>query len=100
MKNVTINIHPELKNVTFSVKNGKAFTAALVAGEYKTFEIFANGEDLARIKKFAVKHGDDKSSCHGAWYAHCNGYAMDLCVTMAGKHVTLNTYRPYGRANK
>ena len=100
MKNVTINIHPELKNVTFAVKNGKAFTDTLVSGEYKTFIIFAEGEDLERIKRFAVKHGDDKSSCHGNWYAHCNGYAMDLCVTQAGNHITLNTYRPYGRTSK
>lgn len=95
-----MDIHPALDSVTFAVKNGKAFSEALVSGKYKTFEIFADGEDLDRIKKFAVKYGDDKSSCRGAWYAHCNGYAMDLCVTMAGKHITLNTYRPYGRDSK
>ena len=100
MKSITLNIHPELNDVTVTVRNGKAFTDALISGEYKTFIITAEGEDLERIKRFAVKHGNDKSSCHGTWYAHCNGYAMDLCVTQAGNYITLNTYRPYGRASK
>ena len=56
-----------------------------------------NEEDAKRIKQFAVKKGNDKATCRGNWYAHCNGYAMDLCVTNAGKNFSINTYRPYGK---
>ena len=53
--------------------------------------------DAQRIKDFAIKNGDDKSSNNGKWWAHCNGYAMDLNVTEAGKKMSINTYRPYGQ---
>ena len=96
MKTYTINIHPELKDVTFSVKNGKAFEKALIAGDWKTFEIQVSESDLKRVKQFAVRYGNDKSSNRGNWYAHCNGYAMDLIVAIAGQRISINTYRPYG----
>lgn len=100
MKTYTIDIHPQLKNVTFSVKNGRRFEAAIIKGEYGDFYIEVSDQDIKRVKQFAVRHGDDKSSCHGNWYAHCNGYAMDLAVTCAGKYISINTWRPYGRAYK
>lgn len=92
-----MDIHPELQNVTFSVKNGKRFEEALKSGEYCQVQIQVSEEDLKRVKQFAVRKGNDKSSCYGLWYAHCNGYAMDLCVTCAGKYITLNTYKTYRR---
>jgi ribosomal protein L31 len=100
MKTYTINIHPELREVTFTVKNGKKFEAALMRGSFDHFEIKVDPKDIDRVKKFAVKFGDDKSSCRGSWYAHCNGYAMDLCVTSAGQYVYINTYRPYGATRR
>ena len=96
MKTYTINIHPELRSVTFSVKNGRKFEESLIKGEWGKFEINVVPEDMGRVKKFAVKFGDDKSSNGGAWYAHCNGFAMDLLVTSGGQYVIINTYRPYG----
>jgi hypothetical protein len=99
MKTFTIDIHPKLKDVTFSVKNGKKFTENLIAGNYKQFNIAIDESDIKRVKQFAVKYADDKSSNKGHWYAHCNGYAMDLIVNYNGE-ASINTYRPYGRSNK
>jgi hypothetical protein len=100
MKTYTIDIHPYLEGVKFTVKNGKKFEESLIRGEYKEFRIEVCDEDIKRVKQFAVKCGDDKASCHGNWYAHCNGYAMDLYVTCAGKYISINTWRPYGRPSK
>ena len=98
MKTFTIDIHPELQKVTFTVTNGKKFEESLASGDYRVFYINVCESDIKRVKQFAVRKGNDKSSCHGNWYAHCNGYAMDLCVTCAGKHISLNTYKSYNRA--
>lgn len=96
MKSFTINIHPKLQNVSFSVKNGRKFTDSIVKGEYKTFSIVISDQDLKRVKQFAVKIADDKNSNKGHWYAHCNGFAMDLIVHYDGR-ARINTYRPYGK---
>lgn len=101
MKTFTIDIHPELTNVTFTVKNGRKFSDSLIAGSYDNFYITpATEEDAKRISAFAVKHADDKSSNRGNWYAHCNGFAMDLTVTHAGTEFMINTWRPFGRMAK
>lgn len=100
MKHYTIDIHPSLKNVGFLVKNGAAFERAIIEGDYKRFVIIPDACDVKRIKAFAVRFGDDKSSNRGNWYAHCNGFAMDLLVTNAGKNYEINTYRPYGKSVK
>lgn len=100
MKTLTIDIHPQLKGVEITVKNGRRFSESLIRGEYENFLIEVSDKDIARVKHFAVHMGDDKSSCKGNWYAHCNGYAMDLCVTNKGRYIYINTYRPYGRAYK
>lgn len=96
MKVFTIDIDPMLKDVKVAVKNGKAFTEALTRGEYRYFSIQVDTYDLSRIKKFAVKHGNDNSSNRGHWYAHCNGYSMGLTVTNKGNDISINTYRPHG----
>lgn len=100
MKSFTINIATGLEGVEVIVKNGRKFQEAIIAGAYKTFEFTTNEEDAERLKKFAVKKGDDKNSNRGNWYAHCNGYAMDLFVGNAGKTFSLNTYRNFGRNSK
>ena len=100
MKTYTIDIAPHLENVEITVKNGRLFEHCAITGTYKTFYIDVAEKDLKRVKQYAIKHGNDKSSCRGSWYAHCNGYAMDLCVTNAGKYISINTYRPYGRTDK
>lgn len=100
MKTFKIDIHPELKDVEITVKNGAKFLRDITSGDYATHYFETNEYDADRIKKFAVKFGDDNNSCRGDWYAHCNGYAMDLMVTNAGKKMCINTYRPYGRAKK
>lgn len=97
MKSFTINITPKLENVTFSVNNGRAFSDALMSGIFKKFNIVISPKDLDRVKKFAVKYGNDKSSNRGHWYAHCNGYAMDLVVSYNGT-AQINTYRPFGKS--
>ena len=97
MKTIKINIHPKLEGVEITVKNGAKFTRAITEGRFCNFYFTVNDNDLKRIKEFAVKFGNDKSSNRGNWYAHCNGYAMDLCCMNSGKHLSLNTYRPYGK---
>ena len=97
MKTYRIDIHPELKNVEVTVKNGAEFERCTIKGAYKVFRFTTNEADAERIRKFAVKHANDKDSNRGNWYAHCNRFAMDLTVMHAGKEFTINTYRPYGR---
>lgn len=99
MKTYTVNINSKLENVTLTVKNGRIFREAIIKGEYRNFSVSVNETDLKRIKKYAVKHADDKSSNKGAWYAHCNAFSMDLMVDFAG-NVSINTYRAYGRDRK
>lgn len=100
MKAFKIDIHPQLQGVEITVKNGALFTRCALEGKYKVFSVQVSEYDLPRLKKFAVKYGNDKSSNRGNWYAHCNGYAMDLLVTNAGKDVSINTYRPYGQIER
>lgn len=97
MKNFCIDIHPSLKQVRFSVRNGSSFTRSIIEGAYKRFTIVVDPEDLDRVKRFGVEYGNDNNSNHGRWYTHCNGYAMDILINYTG-HVEINTYRPYGRA--
>lgn len=99
MKSFTINIHPKLESVTFTVKNGKEFSKNLIAGTYKGFKITIDENDLARVKKVAVEIGNDNNSNKGKWYAHCNGFAMDLMISYNGE-ASINTYRPYGKEKK
>jgi hypothetical protein len=99
MKKYTIDIHPKLKDVTFTVKNGAAFERALIAGHYGMVGIQIAPEDIIRVKKFAVKFADDKNSNRGNWYAHCNGYCMDLFVDYNGQ-ANINTYAGYRRFYK
>lgn len=94
MKTFKINIHPKLKDVSFTVKNGKKFTENIVTGSFCQFSINIDPKDIERVKKFAIEHGDDKSSNNGSWYAHCNKYAMDLFINYNGS-ATINTYRPF-----
>jgi hypothetical protein len=96
MKTLKINIHPKLEGVEITVKNGAAFSRAIIEGCFKNFSFTTNEEDLKRIKKFAVKYGNDNNSNRGHWYAHCNGYAMDLIVDYKN-NLQINTYRPYGQ---
>jgi hypothetical protein len=100
MKSFNLDIHPELKNVTITVKNGRKFSESLIKGQYANFEITVDEEDLNRVKDFAVKKGNDNDINKGNWYAHCNGYAMDLCVMNKGQNITINTYRPYGKTTE
>lgn len=97
MKTYTIDIHPNLQDVTFSVANGAKFERSLIRGDWHYFYIDIAKEDLKRVKRFAVEYGNDKSSNGGNWFAHCNGFAMGLCVSCKGKYISINTYRPYGR---
>lgn len=99
MKTFTININSKLENIEITVKNGRKFSEAAIQGNYEIFFVKVSDSDLAKIKKYAVKHADDKSSNKGNWYAHCNGYSMDLFVNSKGD-VTINTYRAYGRDSK
>lgn len=97
MKTIKLDIHPKLKNVEITVRNGREFLENLTKGTYKMVSFTTNENDLRRIKQFAVRYGNDRHSNRGQWIAHCNGYAMDLCVTRAGEKLFINTYRPYGK---
>ena len=96
MKNLNINIHPQLKNIEITVKNGAKFTRDIISGEYEIHDIKISEHDLQRVKKFAIRNGNDNSSNYGKWYAHCNGFAMDLFIQHNG-YCRINTYRPYGK---
>lgn len=109
MKTITLNIHHRLEQVSIIVTNGKHFTDALIEGRYECFAFYpATAEDARRIKRFAITYADDKSSCYGSWYAHCNMFAMDLVVShhkatsasLEHDTYTLNTYRAFGRSEK
>lgn len=97
MKTFTIDIAPQLKDVTFTVNNGAEFERCLIKGNYRTFQIKVCDTDIQRVRQYAVKHGNDNNSNRGRWYAHCNGYSMDLIVNYSN-FVQINTYRPYGKA--
>lgn len=99
MKKFNINIDPKLENVEITVQNGAEFTRACIQGEYKEFRIEVSEYDLDRIKRFAVKYGNDNSSNHGSWYAHCIGFSMGLFVQCDG-NISINTYKPYGKSAK
>ena len=94
MKTFIININSKLKDIEITVKNGAKFTRDIIKGKYSTFKVEVNEADLKRIKKYAVKYGNDNNSCRGSWYAHCNGYSMDLVVNYLGE-VSINTYAEY-----
>lgn len=96
MKSFRIDIHPELRDVEVIVKNGEQFSRHLIKGDNYPVEFQTNEFDLNRIKKFAVRYGNDKSSNRGYWYANCREYAMNLSVYGAGKYLSINTFRPYG----
>lgn len=99
MKTFTINIHPELKEVTFTVKNGKKFAEKLIKGEYCIFQIQVCPEDIKRVKQFAIHKSNHHKVFHNSWYAQCNGFAMGLFVNKTTEglcYITINTYRPYG----
>lgn len=96
MKTFTININSKLTNIEITVKNGRKFSEAAIGGRFERFDVKVSPEDLLRIKKYAVKKADDKSSNRGHWYAHCNGHSMDLMVNYQGD-ISINTYRHYGK---
>lgn len=97
MKTFIIDINNDLHGIEITVKNGRQFQQCIIGGFYHEFSIMVNSDDLERIKKYAIKNGDDNSSNKGNWYAHCNGYSMGLFVDYTG-HVSINSYRPYGRS--
>jgi hypothetical protein len=97
MKTFKVDIHPKLRNIEVVVKNGAAFTRDSIRGTYKYHSFTTNWYDSARLKEFAIKYGNDNNSNKGAWYAHCNGFAMDLMVDHKG-NLMINTYKPYSRA--
>ena len=81
MQTITLNIHHKLEQVSIIVKNGRRFKSALIEGRYECFSFVpATEEDARRIKRFAITYADDKDSCYGNWYAHCNMFAMDIVV--------------------
>jgi hypothetical protein len=99
MKTFKININSKLQNIKVTVDNGRKFTDACIRGEYINFNVQVDEQDLKRIKKWAVKNANDKSSNYSKWYAHCNGYSMGLFVNYQGD-VRVNTYRGYGKETK
>ena len=99
MKKFTININLELTDIEIIVKNGRKFTDAIIKGEYELFEITVSELDQNRIKKYAIKNGNDNNSNRGSWYAHCNGYSMDLFINYAGR-ISINTYAEFRKSNK
>ena len=98
MKTFKINIHPELREIEVTVENGAEFQRCIIAGTYKPFTFTTSESDAQRIKSFAIKNGTDNSSNNGNWYAHCNGFAMDLIATQRGTNFEINTYRPFGQS--
>jgi len=99
MKTFKININSKLQNIEVTVQNGRKFTDACILGEYESFDVLVDNHDLKKIKKWAVKNANDKSSNFGKWYAHCIGYSMGLFVNHQGD-IRINTYRGFGKETK
>ena len=94
MKTYKIDLSRELKDVEINVKNGAKFERSIIKGIYEIFDIKVSKIDENRIKRFAVKVGNDNNSNNGNWYAHCNGYCMGLFVNYKGE-IKINTYFDY-----
>lgn len=99
MKTFKITINPKVGEIEIAVKNGRKFTDAIISGYYSVFNVNMNEADTIKMKKFAVKFADDKNSNGGSWYAHCNGYNMDMIINYRGE-MSINTYGHYRRHYK
>ena len=91
MKTFQLTICNKLKDVTVTVKNYRKFEKAMMLKEYHNFNIVIAEPDIKRVKQYAVKNADDRSSNKGHWYVHCNGYSMGLFINYEGS-ATVNTY--------
>ena len=97
MKTFFIDIHPELTGVEVTVSDNKLFEQSMKDGRFHQFEFTTNELDAKRLRQFAVKNGNDNNSNNGDWYAHCNGYCMNLIVEDSGKKFSINTCKSYRR---
>lgn len=88
------DIYPLGPDYPITVKGNYAeYLRNLNSGKYKThrFEVV---EIDAGLKKRIIRVSNDRSSNRGHWYAHCNGYNMDLILHYDGK-IEINTYHNY-----
>lgn len=88
----TFNIYPLGKDYPILVKgNYSAYMRSLEKGEFKTF-YFETVENP--YKKLIIRASNDRSSNEGQWFAHCNGYNMNIVLNKSGL-ISINTYADY-----
>ena len=86
-------IYPLGKDFPILVKgNYSAFIRSLEKGEYQTFR-FEIAENIY-FKKMIIHSANDRSSNRGKWFAHCNGYNMNL-VLYYNNIISVNTCAYY-----
>lgn len=102
MRKSTFDIYPA-KGVTITVRGNKsAYLRDLQEGNYSChkFEVvYISKKDAIQLCRIA----NDRGVYKGGWYAHCNGYNMDIIYSRMGsgvKRVSVNTYANCRRYNK
>ena len=90
----TFDIYPLGPEHPITVKGNYAeYVRNLNSGKYKRFH-FEIVEIDSYIKKMIIRLSNDRNSNRGRWYAHCNGYNMDLILFYNG-YIEVNTYHDY-----
>lgn len=90
----TFDIYPIGPEFPITVRGNYAeYIRNLNSGKYKRFQ-FEIVEIESYIKKKILRISNDRNSNRGHWYAHCNGYNMDLILHYNGS-IEVNTYHDY-----
>ena len=96
----TIDIHPLLTHVTFEAD--ESFGDSLIKGEYASYRIELDADDVDRVEDFVIEHGNYIQDGYFEFTGMCRGYAMNLSFTRSKKpegiiSVQINTGRTYGQ---
>ena len=98
---VNIKLNGVNYQLTVNFKRGEygRYLNSCEKGEYRNYVVSIDKKETHENELFyqtIIKVANDKSSCHGNWYAHCNGYAKDAILNYRNE-LTINTYAPYNK---